>query len=241
VRGRHSQLFDQEYFECGTISNYTGYTYGEIHEQIASGLVDHFAPTKHLDVGCAKGFIVYALRRRGIDPVGMDVSSYALRNSPPEIRSSLVRGDAETGLPFRDCSFDLVTCMTTIEHLSEVHELVREIKRVLVPGGYVYMTTDDPENPSALPVIRKDITHMNVYPFNFWKQLLRGEGFRTARVSVDTPNEILQGSRLEPYVQWVLHLLPAAVSKRIREMSSIYHQLRHHEQRVQMQGQKPQT
>jgi SAM-dependent methyltransferase len=236
----HPRAFDYEYFECGTISNYAGYVYSDIHESIAKGLIRHFAPNRHLDIGCAKGFVVHCLKKVGIDSVGMDVSSYALRNSPAEVRGLLVRADAEGGLPFRDSSFDLVTCMTTVEHLSDPRELVREVRRVLVPAGYLYLSTDDPESTSALSMISKDITHLNVRPFKYWVRLLRQEGFRTTRISIHTPKELrlFPISRYEPAIQNLLGLSPEIVSRHVREICSIYHQIRHHEQHVQMLGQK---
>jgi SAM-dependent methyltransferase len=48
-------------------------------------------------------------------------------------------------LPWPDASVDGVTCMHLVEHLSELGHLVREVARVLKPGGRVYFETPHPK------------------------------------------------------------------------------------------------
>ncbi|MGC3961132.1 MAG: methyltransferase domain-containing protein [Verrucomicrobiota bacterium] len=55
-------------------------------------------------------------------------------------------------LPWPDHSLDAVTCMHVIEHLNSLDNLLREITRVLKPGGRVYFETPHPKTvdlPSA--------------------------------------------------------------------------------------------
>lgn len=55
-------------------------------------------------------------------------------------------------LPWANAAFDAVTCMHVIEHLSDLKILIREIARVLKPGGRVYFETPHPKTltlPSA--------------------------------------------------------------------------------------------
>lgn len=43
-------------------------------------------------------------------------------------------------LPFKDESIDLVICESVIEHVTEPEKVFQEIKRVLAPGGYAYIS-----------------------------------------------------------------------------------------------------
>lgn len=45
-----------------------------------------------------------------------------------------------TNLPFEDSSFDIVTMLAVLEHIEKEQEILREIYRVLVPGGKLILT-----------------------------------------------------------------------------------------------------
>src|SRR6185437_4736414 len=49
-------------------------------------------------------------------------------------------------LPFADGSFDLVLCSQAIEHLLDPELGMRELARVLTPGGTLVLTTDNQRN-----------------------------------------------------------------------------------------------
>jgi GT2 family glycosyltransferase/SAM-dependent methyltransferase len=82
---------------------------------IAEAIVRDIAPTSVLDVGCAMGFLVEALRDRGVDAHGLDVSEYALSEAPASIRPFLAIGSVTEPLT-RD--YDLIICREVLEHLA---------------------------------------------------------------------------------------------------------------------------
>ena len=49
--------------------------------------------------------------------------------------------DMESELPFDDASFDLIACVEGIEHVVDRHKTLRELRRVLKPGGVMLITT----------------------------------------------------------------------------------------------------
>jgi len=91
-----------------------------------------FPATTALDVGCATGFVVEALRELGIDASGIDVSAYAIEHAAAGARGRLRQGDLRRGLPFASRSFDVVTALETLEHLepADVPGAIGEIARV---------------------------------------------------------------------------------------------------------------
>jgi SAM-dependent methyltransferase len=95
-----------------------------------------------LDLGCGDGRLTPSVRARKI--VGADVSDVALeraRTRLKELEIDLVPLTPDRALPFADNSFELVLCAETIEHVVDVQVLLSEVRRVLVPGGRVAITT----------------------------------------------------------------------------------------------------
>jgi SAM-dependent methyltransferase len=90
-----------------------------------------------LDVGCGDGRHVAEAARRGCRAVGLDYDPSELARARARIgrhRVDLVVGDA-TRLPFRNGAFDAVICTETLEHLPDDVAAIREIARLLRPGG----------------------------------------------------------------------------------------------------------
>jgi SAM-dependent methyltransferase len=107
---------------------------------------DRPAAPRVMDLGCGTGDSVDLFRR--LDPavrwVGVDLER------SPEV-DERVRDDAEfvtfdgVNLPFEDHSFDLVYCKQVLEHVRHPHPLIREVGRVLGPGGWFVGSTSQLE------------------------------------------------------------------------------------------------
>src|SRR4051794_39820567 len=57
-----------------------------LFRRFAARIADEVAPESVLDAGCAMGFLVEALRERGVDAYGIDISSYAIANVHESVR-----------------------------------------------------------------------------------------------------------------------------------------------------------
>lgn len=100
-------------------------------------IVTHAAPATTLDIGCGRGFLLGQLADRGLAGLtGMDVY-----DDVPTDRWTYARGDVTAGLPFDDATFECVVAGEIIEHVPNPDELLREVRRVLKPGGLFVLST----------------------------------------------------------------------------------------------------
>jgi SAM-dependent methyltransferase len=91
-----------------------------------------------LDVGCGTGAHAAAFAARGWDAVGVDISEDLLARARAR-GVHVVKADA-AALPFADASFDGVASMWTHTDVDDFAAVLREIHRVLRPGGaFVYL------------------------------------------------------------------------------------------------------
>lgn len=101
-----------------------------------------------LDLGCGRGGVVELFWRHvkvavGVDPDSPSLSEHRAAGMP------LIRGVGET-LPFVDESFDLVVSVWVLEHLKDPVSTLREVRRVLRPGGHLVFVTPNLRHPLML-------------------------------------------------------------------------------------------
>ena len=88
-----------------------------------------------LDACCGTGDLAIAARARGADVVGLDFSEAMLeRAGGKSTEIEWVRGDV-LALPFDDASFDAVTVGFGVRNVDDLDAGLRELRRVLRPGG----------------------------------------------------------------------------------------------------------
>jgi demethylmenaquinone methyltransferase / 2-methoxy-6-polyprenyl-1,4-benzoquinol methylase len=88
-----------------------------------------------LDACCGTGDLALAARARGADVVGLDFSEAMLERARAKSSDvDWVRGDV-LALPFDDASFDAVTVGFGVRNVDDLEAGLRELRRVLRPGG----------------------------------------------------------------------------------------------------------
>ena len=99
----------------------------------------HASGPRLLDVGCGTGFIIGLARDLFAEIHGVDATPAMLeRVDRSSGNITLHRGLAEA-LPFPDGYFDAVSAYSFIHHVSDYAEVLREMHRVLRPGGLAYI------------------------------------------------------------------------------------------------------
>ena len=142
-----ARLFGEEFFDGERKHGYGGYNYNpRFWTAVVKDMTNHYGLTnksKILDVGCAKGFMLYDFSKAipGIAVRGIDISKYAIENGKEEVRKFLSVGNAKDLNEFKDKEFDLVTSITTVHNLplKECKQSLREIQRV---GKNAFITVD---------------------------------------------------------------------------------------------------
>lgn len=143
------QLFSENYFDSGnkTMGKYASYEAARFYpafEAMADYIRRTIKPNRVLDIGCAKGYLVDVLREKGIEAFGVDISQYAIDQSPLHIQPYVETCDLNTEiLPYPDNHFDCIICMGTLEYIAMQQHALKEISRVLAKGGILLMTTLD--------------------------------------------------------------------------------------------------
>ena len=99
---------------------------------------DGRTPRRILDLGCGTGTMLAHLRRFGeAEGVDADERAVGFCHARGEDRVQLL--ESET-LPFPDDSFDLLTALDVLEHIEDDRWALREVARVLRPGG-IFLAT----------------------------------------------------------------------------------------------------
>jgi ubiquinone/menaquinone biosynthesis C-methylase UbiE len=136
-----------------------------------------------LDIGCGSGEYIEGLLHRGWNTSGIDLAPEMVKVCAERFRSSLVslkQGDVES-LPFDAGTFDLILCIGVLPYLPSDEQALREIHRVLRPGGYVVINVENMMSASNIDyVLRRSLQTMVRKPSREKKESLFS---RTSMVS----------------------------------------------------------
>jgi ubiquinone/menaquinone biosynthesis C-methylase UbiE len=107
-------------------------------------------PARVLELGAGRGWASRALAQDGHQVVASDILAdceiglgCAVRQGNdvgPGVAHVQCRAEA---LPFRDESFDCIFCFATLRHIADLERVLREVSRVLKPGG-IFLALDEP-------------------------------------------------------------------------------------------------
>lgn len=169
-----SEIYNREYYKQYDVGvgkvDYEGSVYTEgFLTAVADYIVEGLHPKSVLDAGCAMGYLVAALRDRGVEAYGVDISEYAISKVREDIRPYCAAGSLTEplpdGLPKR---YDLVVTIEVLEHLYEedgkqaIHNLCALSDRIIF---------------SSTPDDFTERTHVNVQQREYWARLFAAEGF----------------------------------------------------------------
>jgi SAM-dependent methyltransferase len=162
--------------------------------EVADAIVREFHPTSVLDAGCAMGFLVEELRKRGVDASGIDVSEYAISQVHDSVADRCSVASLTEPL---DRRYDLITCIEVLEHVPPA-ETDLAIANLCAATDQLLL--------SSTPGDFGEPTHLNVQPPEGWSAKLAQHGFMRdleRDVSYLSPWAALYTRQSEPQVETV--------------------------------------
>jgi 2-polyprenyl-3-methyl-5-hydroxy-6-metoxy-1,4-benzoquinol methylase len=159
------RLYGRWYYDTYTVPYNENEHWRTFFGQVADNIISQLAPRTVLDAGCAKGFLVGALRERGVDASGFDISEYAVDDAPEVAKAHVRVGSLTDPIEGR---YDLVTCIEVIEHLDPA-DASTAVANLCSASDAVLL--------SSTPNDQDEVTHVNVQPPERWSQLFATNGF----------------------------------------------------------------
>ena len=192
--------YNEQYFLGGGQSNYGNKwspyikKYKMKHFRVIAGdLVKKYNIKKVLDVGCARGYLVYAFQELGVDAYGIDISKWAITNADPEVpKEKLILGDATDLSMFKRNEFDYVTCIDLLEHLTvdEAKKCIKEMCRVSKKGILTYICINDNSKDPTHKTIMEGYRWVDMFHDNEWKVIIENR-YRQVDLNVSLRMEIV--------------------------------------------------
>lgn len=179
--------YDADYYLNGPKtgkSNYENYSWKPkltipMAQSVRDTFGTYFSDDTLLDVGCARGYLVKALRSMGVNAFGYDTSEWAIANCDPDVKEFV-----STHFPTDD--FSHIFCKDVMEHIPEpelvtlVDQLLKQClvsMLVIVPLSFVvggdYVRKED----------NMDSTHVIKWPLESWIDFFQNRAGRKFTVN----------------------------------------------------------
>jgi ubiquinone/menaquinone biosynthesis C-methylase UbiE len=179
-----ARKFGKDFFDGDRKYGYGGFVYNPKYwTEVVKDFVNYYKlekKAKVLDVGCAKGFMIYDFKRQfpHIDIFGIDISKYAIKNCHSEIARYVKFGDAKN-IEYPDNYFDLVISINTIHNLEieDCGKSLQEIQRVSKKNCFI--TVDAFKNEEEKERMYKwNLTAKTIMSVEDWKNFFVRNGYK---------------------------------------------------------------
>ena len=155
-----------------------------------------------LDVGCARGYTLVELAKRGCMPFGLELLPNLVQQARDNVAQAHVRAfplvASAEALPFGDETFDAVICTEVIEHVPNAERLLDEIQRILRREGRLCLAMPTWFTERLFNRLDKNFAahsgHLRVFGRGVMASLLSRRDFQV---------EVMQGK----YFEWSLYWL----------------------------------
>lgn len=178
-----ARQYGKEFFDGDRLYGYGGFSYmPRFWQPVVPDLKAHFnlnSDSSLLDVGCAKGFMLYDLLQAipGMRAEGIDISEYAITNAKAEVKELLKIANAKD-LPYADDTFDVVVSINTVHNLEqdECAKALQEIMRV--SKGKAFVTVDAYRNDlEKEQMMQWALTAKTIMHVDDWKAFFKDVGY----------------------------------------------------------------
>ncbi len=202
---RESNQHEQQLYGADYYANYWGgggpYERNDrwlrFFSDVADGLIRDFHPTTVLDAGCAMGFLVEQLRKKGVDARGFDVSEYAISKVDDSAAPYCKVGSLLDPVEGR---YDLITCIEVLEHLPP-DQADAAIANLCSAADMIVMssTPGDYGEPTHLNVMQPEDWAAKFTQNGFFRDLDRDLSYLSRWTAVFVRREELQAETVRHY------------------------------------------
>ncbi len=154
------------------------FRYRQVEQDIAQ------RQTSLLDIGCGDGENMLRFQQASLEKVGIEVSFSRLQTA--QRQGLVVQQASGTALPFADDSFDMLYIAHVLHHVAEFDTVLREIERVVVENGVVFVVETVTDHPLLRlarwlhPVWQGDEVEAN-WRYSQLYEMLTAHNFRVER------------------------------------------------------------
>jgi cyclopropane fatty-acyl-phospholipid synthase-like methyltransferase len=186
--------YDKDYFENGVATGKSGYDnyrwLPELTIKLAYNIIKYLGiKDEHavLDYGCAKGYLVKALRILDIDAYGADISEYAINMADSDVRQYCRLINSTGGLPF-ERKFDWLITKDVLEHMTEdvLGEFLK-ISRSSAVNSFHVVPLGHGDGHYIVPSYDLDLTHTIAQPADWWIDKFTHAGWKLKSFSHCVP------------------------------------------------------
>ncbi len=155
-------------------------------------VIELCSPIKLLDIGCGSGFLAKLLKSRIPKLVvdGIDISEVALKRAKEQLNEYWQVNIDQEDLPLQSKSYDTAVCIEVLEHLYDPEHALKEMYRVLQPGGHAIITVPNLAYwryrlnlmKGRVPLPAVDRRHLHQFDVSLFGQILLQAGFQIEEV-----------------------------------------------------------
>ena len=172
-----SKKYSYDYWDGNRKYGYGGYRYDGRWKPIAKKIIKKYKLTKKskiLDIGCGKGHLINEISKilNSKNIYGIDISKYAKKKSPLEIRKNIKIQDARNKINYNKNYFDLVISINLIHNFS-IKEIFNFLNNVLLISKKTYLAMEGYRNEKELFNLQCwALTADSFFSHNEWKWIL---------------------------------------------------------------------